>query len=213
MAKRRRQLRNYLVNRNVQLKFTAIIVVLAALLTTGLGYFWYSEVRKSSEVLRLNAMSTLGEEGTKQLEEDLGARDRVRLLLLVGFAVLFAALIGIYGIIVTHKLAGPLYKISRHINDIENNRLYELWDLRKGDQLQEFFASFKAMHGALRERAEADMLVLNRLITAIERGDVPTEELPRLKELLKEKGDSLRNASEVTQQIKRADLVQGESSG
>lgn len=204
---RNRKLRNYLVDRKVQLKFTMIMVVVAMLLTSGLGYFWYSEVRQGSDVIRVNAMATLDDAGVKQLENDLAKRDRNRLFLLLGFAVLFAALIGLYGIIVTHKLAGPLFKIGRHISDIENNRLYNLWDLRKGDQLQEFFAGFKAMHTALRERVEADMLVLNRLISAIERGDVPTEELPRLKELLQQKGDSLRDASEVTQQIKRDDVA------
>jgi hypothetical protein len=203
MARQRRQLRNYLLDRKVQLKFTVIMVTLSALLTGALGFFWYSEVRKASSVIRVNAMATLGDTATEQLDKRLAAEDRVRLLILVGFAVLFALVIAGYGIIVTHKLAGPLFKIGRHIADIENNRLYKLWDLRKGDQLQEFFTGFKAMHTALRGRVEADMLVLNRLISAIERGDVPTDELPRLKELLAEKGDSLRDASEVTQQLKR----------
>ncbi|MBW2735389.1 MAG: hypothetical protein JRH20_23645 [Deltaproteobacteria bacterium] len=204
--RQRRQLRNYLLDRKVQLRFTALMVLLSSLLTTGLGYYWYEEMRKASDVVRASAMATLNEGAVKYLDAELAAQDHKRLLLLVAFGVAFGLLIAAYGIVMTHKYAGPIYKIGRHLNDIEANRLYKIWDLRKGDQLQEFFNKFKAMHGALRSRAEADMLAINRLVMAIERGELPTDQLPRLKELLKEKGDSLRDASELTQEIARKDV-------
>lgn len=205
--KHRRKLRNYLLDRKVQLRFTALMVGLSSLLTAGLGYYWYEEMRKASDVVRTSAMATLSDAAIAHLDSELAAQDFRRLMLLIGFGVAFALLMAAYGIVMTHKYAGPIFKISRHLEDIERNRIYELWDLRKGDQLKEFFAKFKAMHGALRSRVEADMLVINRLIMAIERGEVPTEHLPRLKELLKEKGDSLRPAGEVTQEIFRKDVI------
>ena len=202
----RRQLRNFLINRKVQLRITLIMVLLTSLLTAALGAFWYAEMRKASTVIRVNAMTTLDAAGSRQLEAELAAQDRTRLLVLVGFSVLLALLIAGYGIVMTHKLAGPLLKITRHMNDIEVNRLYELWELRRGDQLQEFFATFKRMHAALREQVETDMILFNRLIAAIDRGSDLKDELPYIKERLKEKGDSLRNASETTQKIIRSEL-------
>jgi len=201
----RRQIRNYLIDRKMQLRFTAIMVVLSSLLTAGLGYVWYAEMRKASGVIRVNAMATLGEAATNQLEAELASQDRTRLLLLVGFAFMLAVLIAGYGIVMTHKLAGPLFKINRHMQDIENERLYELWDLRKGDQLQEFFATFKSMHGALRERTEADMKLLSKMIAVIDRGDDLKEEIPALRARLAQKGDSLRQASSTTQKLQRVD--------
>lgn len=205
-GRQRRQLRNFLLDRKVQLRITVIMVLITAVLTAGLGYFWYAEMRKASDVIRVNAMATLGDAATKQLESELAGQDRLRLLLLVGFASLLALLIAGYGIVMTHKLAGPLFKMTRHMSDIERNRIYQLWDLRKGDQLQDFFAAFKAMHGALRKRVEDDMLLLNQLVSAIERGDDLAKQLAPIKEALQQKGDSLRDASDVTQQLKRPDL-------
>jgi hypothetical protein len=202
----RRKIRNFLLDRKVQLKITLVMVLIGAALTSALGAFWYSEMRKASEVIRVNAVATLDAAATSQLEAQLAAQDLRRLLVLVGFSVLLSLLIAGYGIVMTHKLAGPLLKITRHMNDIEGNRLYDLWELRKGDQLQDFFASFKRMHGALRKQVEADMILFNKLVAAIDRGGDLREELPALKERLRVKGDSLRSASETTQKIIRAEI-------
>lgn len=206
----KRKLRNYLLNRGVQLRFTALMVGLSALLTSGLGYYWYAEVQKASDVVRASAMATLSDAGIKQLDAELAAADFKRLMLLIAFGVAFALLMAAYGIVMTHKYAGPIFKMGRHMDDIANNRVYELWDLRRGDQLKDFFIKFKAMHAALRQRIEADMLLINQLIMAIERGDVPKDHLPRLKAMLKQKGDSLRPASDVTQEMFRKDVPLGD---
>jgi methyl-accepting chemotaxis protein len=205
-TRHQRKLRNFLIDRKVQLRISLVMVLIGALLTGALGYFWYGEMRKASKVIRVNAMVTLDTAAVQQLESELASQDRTRLLVLAGFAVLFSVLIAGYGIVMTHKLAGPLLKITRHMNDIESNRLYELWELRKGDQLQSFFSSFKRMHAALRRRVEADMILLNRLMAAIDRGDTLRDELPGIKERLREKGESLRSASETTQKIIRSEL-------
>lgn len=202
----RRKIRNFLLDRKVQLKITLVMVLIGAALTSALGAFWYAEMRKASEVIRVNALATLDTAATAQLEAQLATQDLRRLLVLVGFAMLLSLLIAGYGIVMTHKLAGPLLKITRHMNDIEGNRLYDLWELRKGDQLQDFFASFKRMHGALRQQVEADMILFNKLVAAIDRGSDLREELPALKERLRVKGDSLRSASETTQKIIRAEI-------
>ncbi len=202
----RRKLRNFLLDRKVQLKITLVMVLLGAALTSALGAFWYTEMRKASTVIRVNALATLEPAATRELEEQLAKQDLRRLLVLVGFSVLLSLLIAGYGIVMTHKLAGPLLKMTRHMNDIEVNRLYELWELRKGDQLQDVFASFKRMHASLRQQVETDMILMNRLVAAIDRGGDLKEELPRIKERLREKGDSLRSASETTQKIIRSEL-------
>jgi len=202
----RRRIKNFLLDRKVQLRITLVMVLIGAALTSALGYVWYSEMRKASEVIRVNAIATLDPAGVKQLDAQLASQDLQRLLILVGFSMLLSILIAGYGIVMTHKLAGPLLKITRHMNDIEGNRLYELWELRKGDQLQDFFAAFKRMHAALRGRVEADMILFNKLLAAIDRGGDLREELPGIKERLREKGDSLRSASETTQKIIRSEI-------
>src|SRR5881394_1296483 len=69
--------------------------------------------------------------------------------------------IGAVGILITHKVAGPLFKISSFFARIRDNRIGPLpAGLRKGDELQEFYASFLDMHQALRQRTEEETRVL-----------------------------------------------------
>lgn len=199
----KRKLRNFLIDSKMQLRFLAVMVLLSIGLTAGLGYFWYAEMRKASEVITVNMISALGVQAANHLGAELAAQDNQRLLLLAGFALVFAMLVAASGIVMSHKLAGPLFKISRHMKDIAGNRLYELWGLRKGDQLQEFFDDFKTMHDALRERVQEDMRLVSALIAAIERGDDLTEQLPALRQQLTHKGDSLRGAGDLTMRIRR----------
>jgi hypothetical protein len=201
--RQRRKIRNFLIDRKVQLSITLVMVILSSLLTAVLGFFWYSEIRKASAVIRISAISTLGPDAARQLGAQLQTDDHMRLLVLVGFAVLLGVLIAAYGIVMTHRLAGPLYKINRHMLDIADGRLYKLWGLRKGDQLQEFFGTFERMHTALRVGVEEDMKLLNQVIAAIQRGGDLSDQVPKLREALTAKGDSLRDASEVTLKLRR----------
>ncbi len=199
----RRKLRNYLLDRKVQLRITLVMVLLTSALTFALGVVWYTEVRNASGVIQVNALSALGADAATALEHELASNDRNRLFVLAGFGLALAVLVVAFGIVMTHKLAGPLFKMKRYLADIEAGRLYKIWGLRKGDQLQEFFAAFERAHGALRGRVEADVQLLERLIAAVERGDDLKSELPQLREVQQAKAASLREASQTTLQIIR----------
>jgi len=192
-------MRNYLIDRKVQLKVTLVMVALTSLLTAVLGFFWYAEIRKASDVIRINAMSILGTEAAAELGSELATSDHRRLIVLVGFALVLSVLIAAYGIIMTHRIAGPLFKMNRYVNDIAADRLYKLWGLRKGDQLQEFFRSFEGMHTALRARVEEDMSLLSRVLSAIDAERDVKELVPVLRESLARKRDSLRDVGDATQ--------------
>jgi hypothetical protein len=60
----------------------------------------------------------------------------------------------------THKVAGPLYKVSLYFDKMGEGRLGNVWGLRKGDMLQDFFGNFKEMHEAVRTRAQSDVITL-----------------------------------------------------
>jgi methyl-accepting chemotaxis protein len=191
----RRKIRNYLIDRKVQLSVTLVMLALSSLLTAVLGFFWYAEIRNASDVIRINAISLLGTAGADRLGQELAAADHRRLLILIGFAVVLGLLIAAYGIVMTHRIAGPLFKINRHMNDIAEGRLQKVWGLRKGDQLQAFFGTFERMNNALREGVEADVKLLNEVIAAVEsEGDLPGL-IPELQAVVARKTESLRDAA------------------
>lgn len=63
------------------------------------------------------------------------------LLLMMGLAV--------YGIKMTHKVAGPLFKVQLYLAKMRDGRYDKVWNLRKGDQLIDFYEHFKTAHAGV----------------------------------------------------------------
>jgi nitrogen fixation/metabolism regulation signal transduction histidine kinase len=72
-----------------------------------------------------------------------------------------------YLVIMTHKVAGPLFKVSSYFDQMAEGRLGTVTPLRRGDMLQDFFSDFKAMHESLRTRAQTDVAAMERAVTAL----------------------------------------------
>ena len=216
MAEHKRKLRNFLLDWRYQMRHTLMLVAISAALTAGLGYFWYQQMREASLVVEVKALGSadITDAETKQIQADLARQDRIRLMVLIGFGVLFSLVLMGYGIVVTHKVAGPLFKIRRHMRDIAEGRLYQLWGLRKGDQLQDFWDIFKGMHTELRSRTTADIKLLDRAIAALERQAAAGQEqggevgavLEALRQARQSKEDSLDEASSRTRKLDREEI-------
>ena len=115
----------------------------------------------------------------------LTTNEHIMLGTLVGALSLLVVLIGIAGILVTHKVAGPIYKMKRQIADVGEGRLKIPGKLRKGDELVDFFETFESMVINLRQRQEEEIAKLERAINTLEPKAEPGE-LDPLYQLRKE---------------------------
>ena len=125
-------------------------------LTAVLGYKIY---QATSDTSRAIVMTTgiVDQAFSEELQAQFRANDRVILYGVIGFGVLLVLSIFAAGIWITHKVAGPLYTMSRICGRVRDNKLSpSLRQLRKGDELQEFYSSFRDMYEALRARAASD---------------------------------------------------------
>jgi hypothetical protein len=198
----KRKVRNYLLDVGLQLRYTATIVVVAIFLTAGLGFKMYQATR---EVSRIILFTGLADPATAQeLQAQFANSDRVVLWGIIGFGFVLILSISAVGILITHKVVGPLYKISSFFGRVRDNRLGPAPSgLRKGDELQDFYSSFREMHVAVRDRVVEDVRVLGEAVAAIESsadGRTPAVQraLDELRQLRKRKEDSLE-ATENTQ--------------
>jgi nitrogen fixation/metabolism regulation signal transduction histidine kinase len=82
------------------------------------------------------------------------------LLVLIISSVLLAFGLGVYGILMTHKVAGPLFKVSLYLEKMKNGRLDKVYNLRKGDQLVEFYEHFKTGHAGMVSLQQGDIAAL-----------------------------------------------------
>lgn len=198
----KRKVKNYLLDVGLQLRYTATIVVVAVFLTAGLGYKMYQATRDISTVILFRGLAdpVIAEE----LKAQFADSDRVVLWGIIGFGIVLVLSISAVGILITHKVAGPLYKIASYFGRIRDNRMAATPpNLRKGDELQGFYTSFREMHQAVRGRIEDDVRVIGSALSVIETSsDAQTPALQRvieeLRQLRKKKEDSLEAAADLT---------------
>src|SRR6476620_5750116 len=146
----RRSWKNYLLNLRYQLKYTLTIVGISLVLTGGLGWVVMSKAHEASRVVQVRAMDPT-DELAQQLAAQFAHNDKVMMAVLLVFGLLLMLVLTAYGIVITHKVAGPLYKVSMHLDKLRDGKLSQVWPLRKGDELVDFVEHFKAAHDALRE--------------------------------------------------------------
>jgi hypothetical protein len=137
---------------------------------------------------RLKAQQQALESQATALREQASAltdKQHAMLYTLVGALSLLVILIGFAGILVTHKVAGPIFKMKRQINAVGEGRLAVPGKLRKGDELVHFFETFETMVRNLRRRQEVEIEKLDRAISTLEPKAEPGE-LEPLYQLRKE---------------------------
>ena len=164
-VKYKRHIRNYLLDRGFQLRFTGVIVLISTVLTGSLSAFVMSKAREASRVVEVRAMDPT-DTVAAELVEQFRRNDQMLMAGLIIFAVVLIVFLLGYGIVLTHKVAGPLYKIGTYLDRIRDGKLYPVMALRKGDQLHHFFEQFKDTHDALHLQTETDITLLDRMIAA-----------------------------------------------
>ena len=126
----------------------------------------------------------------------LDIEHRQMLLSLVGLLSLLVIGSGRAGIVVTHKVAGPIFKMRRHLREVGLGRLDIPHGLRKGDELGDFFADLRDMVVALREQRQDLVWALQREVNELSR-DLPEERLRRLRRLLEEQAAPLGSSRQA----------------
>jgi hypothetical protein len=135
-----------------------------------------SDADKQDERLKAQQQALEGQ-ATALRDQSTALTDKqhIMLLTLVGALSTLVVLIGFAGIFVTHKVAGPIFKMKRQISDVGEGRLKIPGKLRKGDELVEFFETFETMVRNLRQRQEEEIRKLEQAITTLEPKAEPGE--------------------------------------
>ncbi len=155
----KRRLKNYLLDPHFQLRWVLRVGVATAIIVSIMGYFLYGTMSDATDQLLAQQLGNpdLTPEAEKaffsQNEQDKAAT----LWTLVGGLIGLVLLLSLGTIVVTHKIAGPIYKMRRLFGTIDGDHL-QLWaKLRKGDELQDAFSDFEAMLLRLRKHRHRDL--------------------------------------------------------
>jgi hypothetical protein len=120
-------------------------------------------------------------------------RGRLRILwVLLATGIALCLGLAVYGIKMTHKVAGPMFKVSLYFAKMRDGRLDKVYNLRKGDQLVDFYEHFKAAHAGVVKLERADIERIQEVVAAAEAaGAGQHEAVAELKKVLARKEKSL----------------------
>lgn len=152
MSKHRR--RTYLIKSGLQLRYMGIIVSTMLLVAFGVGWIIY--YTSWNRII-----------GTPDLTIDKLADifDGVNTTLLQWVAI-FAVAIATLSVFVSHKIAGPVYRLERSAKAIASGDLTQSVKLRQGDELADLQDAFNTMSESLRRMVAKDREVISRLVAA-----------------------------------------------
>jgi len=131
------------------------------------------------------------EKQDKEAADKRSLRELILLIAIIAFGIVFLVVIFIFNIVITHRTAGPLFKMGRYMDEIRENKYTEVWNLRKGDQLVGLYGRFQAMHKAAKARVEKDVELLTAACEACDKAGVEGEAIEALKTRLDEKRQSV----------------------
>lgn len=142
--------RAYLLDRGFQLKYALLLAAAGAGLAVVFGlWLWQAHVQ-AMQLVPLDA----------ELRAVVARGDRELLYVFAGIAVLMAVALGLLGVVVTHRVAGPVYVMSHYMTVLAAGRYPRMRTLRRGDELKRFFQVFIRSVDTLkaREARHADAL-------------------------------------------------------
>ncbi len=151
----RRRMRNFLLDYRFQLKYTGMVifVTLCVAVTLGLMAYDYSQGQTESMTVQMLAQGELSPETVIELKAWARAEDR-RVLVGIGSGILLLVLVlGLTGIVVTHRVVGPVYRVRQLLRAVEEGSYVVDQRLRRKDEFQDLFAGFLAMTKTLRTRS------------------------------------------------------------
>jgi len=112
----------------------------------------------------------------------LEAQQKKTLYILFGGLTILVIAIGLAGIVFTHKISGPVFKMTGLLREVSEGKLRIPSGLRKGDELRSFFDMFVTMLESLRKQRAHEVEQIDKVLTALD-GKVDEASLRPLREL------------------------------
>lgn len=118
----------------------------------------------TNETARLLASQQTRLEGHAAMLEK--QRTRFAVVLVVALSLL-VAILWFGGIMLTHRVAGPIHKMKKQLRGLQYGDWSVPSPLRRGDELTEFFDAFNEMVSNLREQRSGDLAALDAVLASL----------------------------------------------
>jgi hypothetical protein len=124
--------RAFLVDRGFQLKYALMMAGAGALVALIFGLWLHQAHAQALEVAGLDPA----------LRAELARGDRQLLVAFAAIAALLALALGLLGVVMTHRVAGPVFVMGHYVSVLARGAFPRMRTLRKTDELRSFFQVF-----------------------------------------------------------------------
>jgi len=142
--------RSYLVDRGFQLKYALLLAGAGVLLSIVFGFWLYQAHVQAIQLVPLDA----------ELRALVDRSDRELLTAFAGIAALMGLALAFVGVVITHRVAGPVFVMGHYMTVLSEGRYPRMRTLRRSDELRRFFLVFLQAVEAMKQRETAHAAVL-----------------------------------------------------
>jgi hypothetical protein len=149
--------REYLVDRGFQLKYALIFGAAACAVALVGGAAMYGVLQGS--IRELSLPPELWRQLSDSVPEMIGA--------VVATALVMGVVIGLFALVLTHRVAGPIYVMTRYIAVLAEGHFPKMRRLRASDEFRDLFDLFQKSVEFIRTRDVADAFRIEEAIAKL----------------------------------------------
>lgn len=151
----------YLINKKLQMSYSWVLIMVGGLLILTFGSsLWYINKIHLDLFHKIVGEDALPKSYISSIQNQF----------LIGIPIALVAiscLLLVLGIYISHRIAGPLYRITKNLNLIGIENQIDTIQIRKRDQLKEMADAFNHMVHALKDRMYQDMRLIDHVRSKI----------------------------------------------
>lgn len=140
-----RYIKNYLLNPRMQLRMTMYFIVFGFAIMGAMTFIFYNQIQRVDDIIS----SISGMPIEQQIELGTILSNLVKICLI--FFLIFLVSAGFYGLLISHRIAGPMYAILAYIEELKKGNYDSKRNLRDYDELQPIMASLKELAAGLKK--------------------------------------------------------------
>lgn len=170
------------VDKAFQFKYTALIVLIVVLISAGMGYLL---LQSYLEMNRIMDVALANYAGLSEKVNEASALDVFYVS--VAFLVLEVLALGTMGLVITHRVCGPIFVMHGHLMTMLEGRYPATRRLRPKDEFRATFELLTGVVESLRKRDAAELEQLAQAIVAARAKGMQDADLAPLEQLAAER--------------------------
>lgn len=170
------QRKQYFVERGFQAKFILKFCVIVIIATAVIGSLLFLLTKDST---------TVAIENTKVMVKNTS--DFLLPMIITTFVLvtIFSALsVGILSLFISHKIAGPLYRLKKEIEKVKGGDLTGSFRIRTGDQFKPLAQALEEMGCSVKEKIKILKEGFDSIYPRLDRSSLGDEEIAKIKGVL-----------------------------